>query len=123
MFGTPMRGPSSPVRLALVGATAAAVLGLGLLLQPASQADTAALASDGVAAVAAGDKLVIAVPLTADGGQRLDGKLSVTLVAEGKTVGEAEQEVRQGDRHAAYRFEIVKPKQAADKLTLRCRFG
>jgi len=113
---------SAIVRLGVMIGAACSVLAIGLL-QPGSQAETAVLFAHAAAAYQAGGKLLLSIPLESPDGKTLRGTLHVELLGpDGSASAKAEQDVRQSEPVASYRFELPAAKQP-DKTTVRCRLG
>jgi hypothetical protein len=97
-------------------------LAVGLLIQPAGQAETATLSPQTVAVVPTKDKWQITVDLAHLAVKKASGRLAVDLVgADGKVLAQTRADGAK-DRAAHFRCELAAPKVAADKVKLVCRW-
>jgi hypothetical protein len=98
------------------------VLAITLMVQQASQAETATLSPQNAAVVAAGGKLQIIVDLSEQRGAKKMARLEAELLdADGKSVGKAEG-MGSKERPAHFQLEIPQPKVTLNKLKLVCRW-
>jgi hypothetical protein len=117
-------GFSTSTRLSLVTVAAVAVLGSVLLADRADRPTSSALSEKAIAGYQTTDQLLLTVGLANPEGRELRGTLRVEVVGPSDTaLAQAEQEVRQTERAANYRFELHPGKLAPAQVTLRCSFG
>jgi hypothetical protein len=95
-----------------------------LVMGQANELEAAMMSSKAVAGYQTVDKVLVAVTLENRSGKTLAGTLRMDVrMADGRTVRQAQKEVKQIEKTAAYRFEFVSPKTLPKDLVLHFQFG
>src|SRR5262245_39555180 len=90
-----------------------------------SEAQGAVMSAQATAGYQTTDKLLINVTLAnSDDDKQLKGTLAAELLdADGKVVARTQRTISQSESSAGHSLEFKAPKQAPEKLKLRCQFG
>jgi hypothetical protein len=124
----PGNQPNGGRSLLTRGAAALGILLAGAavvcLWQTPNQADAAALTAKDAGVFKDKDKLLITLNVANPDAKELRATLKVELFdAKGKSVGKAEQKLKQKEAAAYYRFQLPLTGLPADQVTLRCHLG
>jgi hypothetical protein len=97
---------------------------LALVLLGPGKTDAAAATPQLTAGFQTTEHLTLTIALSGVEGPRAKGDLVVELIdADGKVLDQAKREVQPEEATTHHRFELAAMKAAADKVTVRCRFG